>query len=358
MLPFWVADMDFATPDFLIEAIQTRLNHPVIGYTEEPEEFVAAVVEWADRTYEWHIHPDWLVSFTSVVPGLSAAVRSVGQDGDESLVLTPVYPPFLQVAEINHRSRIDSSLVLDKNRWIFDFDDISQKTARAYCTTLLLSNPQNPTGRIFSQEELLRLGEICLSNNTLVVSDDIHWGLCLDHDKQHIPIASLNEEIANNTITLISHTKSYNIAGLQSALAVISNEDLRNRFEAAKSGWMSGVSPLAYAAATAAYVDRSTWLSELRCYLGGNRDLIEATVAQSKHFNMTHVEGTHLAWLDARSLPVQQPCAYLEAHGLGLSDGEEFGAPGFARFNFAAPKSLVQEGLNRLSIASECASKA
>lgn len=355
ILPFWVADMDFATPNFIIEAIQERLKHPVIGYTDEPEELLATFVDWAKRRYDWYVNPDWLVSFTSVVPGLSAAVASVGQDGDSSLVMTPIYPPFLDVAEINHRTRTDSALLLEHGRWVMDFDDIARQTANPSTTTLLLSNPQNPTGRVYTPNELLHLGEICVRNNTLVISDDIHWGLCLDRNLEHTPIASLNEEIANNTLTLISHTKSYNIAGLQSALAVIPNEDLRERFTEAKSGWMSGVSPLAYAAAIAAYADQSTWLEELQSYLRANRDLLETVVSECRGVSMGHVEGTHLAWLDARPLPLQDLARYFESHGLGLSDGVEFGAPGFVRFNFAAPRQLLELGLARLKTACECA---
>ena len=354
MLPFWVADMDFATPDFLLDAIANRLLHPVIGYTDEPEELLASVVDWADRRFGWYIHPDWLVCFTSVVPGLSASVRSVGNDGDQSLVMTPVYPPFLNIASINHRKRIDSSLVFDTCRWVMDFDDIARKTSAQSTKTILLSSPQNPTGRVYGVDELSRLAEISLANNTVIVSDEIHWGLCLDENKPHVPIASINEEIANQTITLLSHTKSYNIAGLQSALAIIPNKTLRDRFIDAKHGWMSGVSPLAYAAAIAAFQDTSSWLSDLVSYLRVNRDLLQATVGTAANISMAHVEGTHLGWIDARDIPVQDPNTYFESHGIGLSDGVEFGAPGFVRFNFAAPKSLVERGLERLRIACEC----
>ena len=355
ILPFWVADMDFATPEFILDAIRARLEHPVIGYTELPEELVGVFIDWAERRYGWRVHPDWLVAFTSLVPGLNAAVRCVGNDGDASVVMTPIYPPFLKTAAINHRKQIRSGLLLDHDRWIMDFDDIGSKTREKSTRTVMLSNPQNPTGRIYTRDELQSLADICVRSNTVIVSDEIHWGICLEPGSTHVPLATLGDEIEENTITLISHTKSYNIAGLQSAFAVIRNPELRERFETAKNGWMSSVSPLAYAAAIAAYSDDSSWLEELQSYLRANRDLLTEAVSKLPNLSMAPVEGTHLGWIDAREIPVRDHASYFESHGLGFSDGVEFGAPGFVRFNFATPKSVLERGLNRLKVASACA---
>ena len=351
VLPLWVADMDFATPDFILEAIQARLQHRVIGYTEPPDEFIAAFVDWAKRRFDWDIHPDWIVSFTSVVPGLNAAIRSIGERGDQSVLMTPIYPPFLALAEINGRELRCSPLVIQRDKWCMDQDDLKLHTN----ASVFLCNPQNPTGRVYSQVELQAFAELCLHQSNTIVSDEIHWGLILDEDKEHKPIASIDREIAQATISLFSHTKTYNIAGLQSAVAVIPNTVLRERFEWAMSGWMSGVSPLAYAAATAAYNDNSTWMTDLRAYLRSNRDAIEQVVSTLHNISMQHVEGTHLAWLDCRSIPVQDHAAYFEAHGLGFSDGVEFGTPGFVRFNFATPRSLLNQALDRLKVGSACA---
>ena len=355
ILPFWVADMDFSTPEFILDAIRKRLEHPVIGYTELPEELVGLFIDWAARRYGWRIHPDWLVPITSLVPGLNAAVRCVGDDGDASVVMTPIYPPFLKTASINHRKQIRSPLQLLDDRWVMDFDDIEAKTRNKSSRTVMLSNPQNPTGRIYTRDELSTFAEICLRTNTVIVSDEIHWGICLEPDLDHIPLATLGDEVDDNTITLISHTKSYNIAGLQSAFAVIRNPDLRERFDDAKSGWMGSVSPLAYAAAIAAYGDDTTWLVELQNYLRANRDLLTDSVSKLPNLSMAPIEGTHLGWIDAREIPVRDHAAYFEAHGLGFSDGVEFGAPGFVRFNFATPQSVLQRGISRLETASACA---
>ena len=355
VLPFWVADMDFATPEFILDSIRTRLEHPVIGYTELPEELVAIFIDWAERRYGWRIHPDWLIPLTSLVPGLNAAVRCLGDDGDASVVMTPIYPPFLKTAAINHRVQIRSPLQLHDDRWVMDFDDIETKTRDKSSRTVMLSNPQNPTGRIYKRDELQSLAEICLRSNTVIVSDEIHWGICLEPGSNHIPLATLGDEVDENTITLISHTKSYNIAGLQSAFAVIRNPELRERFDVAKSGWMSSVSPLAYAAAMAAYSDDTTWLAELQTYLRSNRDLLTDSVSKLPNLSMVTVEGTHLGWIDARAIPVRDHAAYFESHGLGFSDGVEFGTPGFVRFNFATPRSVLKRGIRRLETASSCA---
>ena len=356
VLPFWVADMDFATPDFVLDAIRSRLEHPVVGYTDLPEELVGVFIDWADRRYGWQIHPDWLVSLTSLVPGLNAAVRCVGDDGDASVVMTPIYPPFLQTAAINHRRLITSGLQMHDDRWVMDLDDIRHKTSDESSRTILLCNPQNPTGRIYTRNELQSLADICLRTNTVIVSDEIHWGICLEPGLTHIPLATLSDEVEENTITLISHTKSYNIAGLKSAFAVIRNPDLRRRFEAAKSGWISSVSPLAYVAAIASYNDQSTWLPDLQAYLRTNRDLLTDAVDKLENLTMAPVEGTHLGWIDARKLPVRDHAAYFESHGLGFSDGVEFGSPSFVRFNFATPRSVLERGISRLKTASACAS--
>ncbi len=355
VLPFWVADMDFNTPEFILDAIRARIDLPVLGYTDPPDALIGTFIDWAERRYGWQIHPDWLIDFTSLVPGLNAAVRTVGEDGDALVILVPIYPPFLKTAAINRRAQILSSLVVQKGKWVMDLDDIERKTRAANVRSIAISNPQNPTGRVYDSDELRAFGEICLRNDTVIISDEIHWGLCLERGSRHIPIATLSDEIQEHTISLISHTKSYNIAGLQSAFAVIRNPDLRKRFKTAMDGWMSGVSPLAYAAAIAAYADRSTWLPELQTYLRANRDLLERTAGELANLDMKHVEGTHLGWLDARAIPVRDHAAYFESHGLGFSDGTEFGTPGFVRFNFAAPRVVLERGLQRLCQASACA---
>ena len=354
VLPFWVADMDFATPNFIIEAILGRLKHPILGYTSPPPELIEAFVAWTDRMFDWQIEPEWVVPLNAVVPGINVALKSLGADGDYCLVPVPVYPPILEAPEQNQRYALHTSLVRGNDRWTMDFDDIANKARDS--VSLVLCNPQNPTGRVYTETELRKLASICLETNTVIISDEIHWGIILDTNCKHIPLASLSQEIANNTITLISHTKSYNIAGLLSAIAVVPNGEIRERMEVLMKRVLPSGSPLAYAAGIAAYRDTGTWLPELTSYLRSNKDLVKTVVSELPRVNMTDVEGTHLAWIDATCLPIQDPAAYFEAFGIGLSDGAEFGAPGFVRLNFAAPKDLLQRGLQRFQKAVECAS--
>lgn len=349
VLPFWVADMDFATPDFVIDAVRKRLDHPILGYTSVPQDLEDAFVAWMARNFDWAVDPDWVVPITAVVPGLNLSVRSVGTEGDQCLIPIPVYPPFLEVPIQSHRQGIYSQLVLDDEKWVMDFDDIASKAKSS--SSLLFCNPQNPTGRVYSEDELRRLGSICAETETLLISDEIHWGLVLDPSCEHIPVASLSTEIANNSVTLISHTKTYNVAGLLSAIAVIPNPVIRQRFEILVNRTMPSGSPLSYAAAIASYNDTSSWLQELNTYLRTNRDLVLGTIDSLATVEAVHIEGTHLCWIDGRGLGVPDVAAHLERHGLGLSDGSEFGTPGFVRLNFAAPRKLLRQGLDRLVVA-------
>ncbi len=355
VLPFWVADMDFATPGFIRNALAERLRHPILGYTSAPQELTEAFTAWAARKFGWLIDPDWVVPITAVVPGLNLAVRSIGVNGDGCLIPYPIYPPILEVPEQNRRQALHSLLQKSGKQWIMNLDDIATKARES--STLILCNPQNPTGRVYSRTELLELATLCLEFETTLISDEIHWGLILDQDSSHIPVATLSQEIANNTITLISHTKSYNVAGLLTAMAVVPNNSIRRRIEVLIERTMPSGSPLAYAAAIAAYNDISDWLPELNAYLQTNRDLVKKTMDEMPLTSMEQVEGTHLAWIDVRSLPVQDTASYFEAFGLGLSDGAQFGVPGFVRLNFAVPRKLLEQGLQRFRRAIDCASE-
>ena len=349
VLPFWVADMDFATPSFVIDAVRERLEHPILGYTSAPQDLEDAFVAWIARHFNWAVDPEWVVPITAVVPGLNLSVRSVGTEGDQCLIPVPVYPPFLEVPVQSHKKSVVSHLVLEDDKWVMDFDDITRKAKNS--SSLLFCNPQNPTGRVYTETELRKLGSICAETETLLISDEIHWGLVLEPSCEHIPIASLSAEIANNTITLVSHTKTYNVAGLLSAIAVIPNPVLRQRFEVLVRRTMPSGSPLAYAAGIAAYNDTSSWLQELAAYLRINRDLVLRTIDTLATIDAFRIEGTHLCWIDGRGLGVPDVVAHLERHGLGLSDGAEFGTPGFVRLNFAAPRKLLRQGLDRLVVA-------
>jgi cystathionine beta-lyase len=351
ILPFWVADMDFACPEVVQAAISNRLAHGIHGYTRTPSGLTEVVVEWFTANCQYAPHPQEVLWIPGVVPGLNLAARALARNNGAVLMNTPVYFPFRGVPANAGQLGIEVPLTRSGNCWEMDFDALAEAAANrtgTEITTLLLCNPQNPTGRVYTEAELTELAEFCLSREIVIVSDEIHCSLILDASYKHISIASLAPEVAQNCITLHGPSKAYNTAGLNSAVAIIPNAQLRQRFGEVRAGLVSGVSPFAYAVAAAAYGDRSNYLAELNAYLAANHRIVQTAVANMAGVSSTPVEGTYLAWLDARELNTQDPAAHFEALGVGLSDGVAFGGPGFVRFNFAAPRKLVRQGLDRM----------
>lgn len=349
IVPFWVADMDFATPTFIREAVQNRLNHEVIGYTRTPPSLVASFQNWLSRTYQWTVPEEWLVWIPGVVPGVNLTARAVAEPDGAIIVPTPVYYPFLTVAANAGQTGINVPLVRDGTRWIMDFDalqDAVDSHAGGRPRLLLLSNPQNPTGRAYTQSELVALADFCLKNDLTLCSDEIHAPIVIDENARHTPIANLYPEIGERTVSLFSATKAYNIPGLPCAVAVIPDGTLRHHFVQAKAGLVPEIGPLAYAASEAAFADDGDYLPSLLVYLRENHRLLADVVGP----RMTPVEATYLAWIDLTDTAVARHAgAHFERFGLGLSDGTSFGGQGFARFNFACPRSMLNRGLERLS---------
>ena len=349
VLPFWVADMDLPTAPFVVDAVRERLRHPIFGYTAPPRPAVEAFLGWLARGYGWQVPEEWLVWITGVVPGinLAAQVLAAGGYGKELLLPAPVYPPFFSVAGRAGLREVVSPLAPGPARWEMDFDDLSRQL-RPATAAILFCNPQNPTGRVYERAELERLAELVVTNRTIAISDEIHCPLVLDAHRRHIPFASLDAAVCARTISLFAPTKAYNFAGLGGAVAVIQDEALRERFAAAAKGMASNVSPLAFAALAAAFADDGDFLPTQNGFLAANGAVLEQAVAGMEGLATTHVEGTYLAWLDATALRLPDAAACFEAHGLGLSDGAEFGAPGYLRFNFGCPRSLLLRGIERL----------
>ena len=345
ILPFWVADMDFASPDFIKQAISERLEHDILGYTRTPPPLVEAFLEWLEASYGWQVPQEWLVWMPGVVTGFNLAARALAEPGGSIIIPTPVYYPFLQTPRNAGQEGLLVPLTQERgtSRWVMDFDAL-RAAARPQSRLLMLSNPQNPTGRAYTREELDALAAFCIEQDLILCSDEIHCSLILDRQASHIPIASLSPEIGNRTISLFAATKTYNIPGLGCAVAVIADRDLRRAFRRAQAGLVPGVGPLAYAASLAAYRDQGPWLPALLDYLRDNHSMLQAVAGT----RMTPVEATYLAWLDVRDLNLEDPGGYFEQHGLGLSDGVAFGGPGYVRFNFACPRPLLERGLERL----------
>jgi cystathionine beta-lyase len=352
ILPFWVADMDFAMPAFVRDAIAERLDHPILGYTRTPAPVVEAFQRWLADHFAWQVPEDWIVWLPGVVTGFNLAARATAAPNGSILIPTPVYYPFLDVPHNAAQDGIFVPVVRAGDRWVMDFDAL-ERAVRPDTRLLLLSNPQNPTGRAYTSAELAQLAGFCLRHRLVLCSDEIHCSLILDRDARHTPVATLGPEIAASTISLYAVTKSYNIPGLSCAMAVIPDAALRARFRAAEAGLVPGVGPLAFAATRAALDDRGPWLPALLDYLRGNHARV-AAVAGSR---MTKVEATYLAWLDVRDLALARPGEYFEGQGVGLSDGAAFGGPGFVRFNFACPRSVLEQGLARLELALDVATR-
>ncbi len=346
VLPFWVADMDFEAPDFLLDAVRARLEHKVFGYTRIPDALVAAFQGWLKRNYQWQVPEEWLVWIPGVVTGLNLAAMATAQPNGAVLIPIPVYYPFLSVPANAGQRSIEVPMERDGNRWVMDIDALEAATD-AETRILMIANPQNPTGRVYDQAELQELAAFAERHGLVICCDEIHCGILLDPAARHRPIASLDPAIAERSISLYAATKAYNVPGLSCAVAVIPDAGLRRRFNKARRGLTPFIGPLAYAASEAAFNDDSGWLDRLLTYLRGNHERVLAVAGE----RMTPVEGTYLAWMDVRDLGLDDPGAYFEGFGLGLSDGAAFGGPGFVRFNFGCPRSLLEAGLARFSAA-------
>ncbi len=347
ILPMWVADMDFRVAEPVLEALHARVEHGVFGYAVAPEELVEVVVARMARMYRWKIEPEWIVWLPGLVPALNLACRAFGDDGDEVLTFTPAYPPFLAAAPLSHRQMKVVPLRREGRLWTFDLERFeSELSARS--RVLLLCNPHNPVGRRYEPDELRAVAEICLRHNIVICSDEIHCDLVLDGGR-HTPTASLGEEIAADTITLMAPSKTFNIPGLNCAFAVIPNADLRRPFQKAREGIVPGTNALGYAACLAAYRDGEPWRAAVIEYLRRNSRLVYETINNEiPGLSMDEVQATYLAWIDTRQLGLAEPCAFFEQAGVGLSDGKDFQGPGFVRLNFGCPQKTLREGLDRI----------
>lgn len=353
VLPLWVADMDFKTPDFVIEAIRTRLDHEVLGYTYRPASYHEAILSWMLRRHGWTIQKEWISFSPGVVAGLTLAIESFSESGDEVVLQPPVYQPFFDSIRMTRRKMVENPLKLVDGRYTFDLDDLKGKVTEK-TKLLLLCNPQNPGGMVWTSEELEALAAFCLEHGILVISDEIHSDLIFKGHR-HIPFASLSEEVANHCVVCMAPSKTFNMAGLSTSFLVIPNKRLYAAYERTlriphlHMGNLFGTVAL-----EAAYRKGDEWLEQLIAYLWSNYLFLEDFLKENlPAVKVMKPEATYLVWLDfsAYGLNDDQLNARIIGAGVGLNRGIQFGreGSGYMRMNIGCPRPLLAEALGRMA---------
>lgn len=356
LLPMWVADMDFLTAPCVMEALKDRLEQGIFGYTTRPSSYNESIVNWLDNRFSWKINQEWLMFSPAVITSISLLIQNLTQKNDKIMIQEPVYSPFHNIVESNERNLVISPLVkLDDGSYVMDYEDIEAKIKDV--KVFILCNPHNPVGRVWTREELTRLGEICLKHNVLIISDEIHSDIILKNHK-HTPFASISKEFRENTITCMAPTKTFNLAGLQSSFLVISNPYYYEVMDKAFSILdIKRNNAFSLVATEAAYNYGEDWLYELIKYIEDNVDFaIDYIKNHMPQLKVKKPEGTYLLWVDFSNLNVGKKDlknALINKGRIALSDGSSFGigGDGYYRINLACPRSMVLEGLKRIEFA-------
>lgn len=354
LIPMWVADMDFKTPPAVEKALTEVASHGIYGYTMADEAYKNALVNWCKKRYNWQISTHWNTPTPGVMFAVSAAVRALTKPLESVLICQPVYHPFANTIKANNRKVVISELKLLNGRYEIDWADFEKQIIKNQVKLFILCSPHNPVGRVWTLAELKKIGEICLKHNVYVIADEIHADFVYS-GHQHIPFASISEDLANITITCTSPSKTFNLAGLQVANILISNEEIREKFqtECIITGY-GNLNIMAFAAAKAAYTQGEEWLDTMLAYLEDNIKLLAAAFgSENSPIKLIKPEGTYLMWLDCRSLGLTQEeleKLFLEKAGLWLNSGTIFGkgGEGFMRMNIACPKAILETAISRL----------
>lgn len=353
VLPMWVADMDFRTAPAIIDALQKRVAHGIFGYTRVPDVYYDAVTSWFSRRHGWDIDREWIIYTSGVVQAVSAVIKALTVPGDKVIVQTPVYNCFFSSIRNNGCEIVSNPLRRTADTYEMDFDALERCAADPRAKVMLLCNPHNPAGRVWTPDELTRLGNICLRNGVTVVADEIHCELVYQGFK-YTPFASLSDAFLHRSVTCVSPSKAFNIAGLQIANIVAFDNDLRSRIDKAINiNEVCDVNPFGVAATIAAYNEGEEWLNQLVDYLHGNYEaMAEFCRRELPEFPITRLEGTYLVWMDCSSLGMPSDAlvhALLDDARLWLNAGTMYGAEGegYMRWNIACPRSVMLDGLNR-----------
>ena len=354
ILPMWVADMDFRTAPPVVEALRKRVEHGIFGYVRVPDAYYAAVTNWFARRHDWQIEKEWIIYTTGVVPALSAVIKALTAPGDKVMVQTPVYNCFFSSIRNNGCGMIANPLIYRNGTYQIDFADLEQKAAAPNVKVLLLCNPHNPAGRVWTKQELTRIGDICIRNNVWVIADEIHCELVFP-GHTYIPFASISQEFLMHSVTCTSPSKAFNLAGLQIANIISADTDMRMKIDKAINvNEVCDVNPFGVEALMAAYNDSEEWLEELKQYLFANYSYLRAYFAEYlPEFPVSILEGTYLVWVDCSVLNQSSDeivKTLLEKEKLWVNKGSLYGetGEGFIRINIACPRQQLIEGLNRL----------
>ena len=354
ILPMWIADMDFKAPDEVIEALQVKLDHGVFGYNVKSDSLYNSIINWVKNRYNWNIKKEWISFTPGVVTALNIAVKEFAKEGEKIVIQPPVYPPFFRVLENNNVEANLNPLIHRGDKFVMDYDSL-EKSIDDKTKAIILCNPHNPVGRVWTKEELSKLGEICLKKNIIIISDEIHGDLTYK-DYKTTPMASVSNEIAQNTITFMAPSKTFNIAGLATSIAIIPNEKIREVFERGVEKLEIGkVTTFGSTALEAAYTNGGPWLEAVMEYIEDNADYaIEYINKNIPEIKVKKPEGTYLLWLDFKALNK----TYEEIHNalvnvgkVALNDGFTYGdeGNGFFRINIACARSILEEGLERVN---------
>lgn len=354
VLPLWVADMDFQAPKAVTEKLEEISRFGIYGYSDAKDDYFEAVHKWFSERFEWEVKPEWVVKTPGVVFAVAMAVRALTEEGDGVMIQQPVYYPFGNVIRDNNRKVVNSPLVLEDGIYKMDFEDLEEKLKSGQVKLFILCSPHNPVGRVWTQEELYSVGELCLKYNVPVVSDEIHCDFTYPGYKHHI-FASLDDRFADNCVICTAPSKTFNLAGLQASNLFIPNQELRRkvRTEVKKTGY-GGLNQMGLAACQAAYEGGEQWLSELKDYLSGNLDFLRGFINDRlPGVKLVEPQGTYLVWLDLRELGFDaesQDDFIVNKAGLWLDTGTMFGeeGSGFERINIACPRATLAEALGRL----------
>jgi cystathionine beta-lyase len=356
LIPLWVADMDFATPGFIIDSLKKRLEHQILGYSFRPPHYFSSIIDWQIKRHSWNMEKEWITFCPGIVPALNLCTLAFTSPDDSIVVQPPVYFPFFSAVEGHGRKLIYNSLLENNGEWEMNFEEL-EKIACSKPRMIIISNPHNPVGRAWSREELSILAEKCLRNNILIVSDEIHCDLVMPQ-YNHVPLAALSEEIAEITITCIAPSKTFNLAGLSTSSVIISNPSLRKSFSTmVEKLHVSGGNIFGAEASIAAYTHGEKWLDELVAYISSNaRYITEYCQVNIPEIIPARLEATYLLWLDCRKFGMsgrELQDFFINRAGVGMNEGSTFGpgGEGFMRMNIACPKKTLTKALEQIEAA-------